>query len=596
MRQRRLLAGIFVFLVLFSLAFILSVPLPEFADPPSSVFAPFSWPFQTPDKPTVSEASSRSSPFSSSTNTSQSSTHHLPLSFPPYICADSDGVIHVDGTTLFEPPSRLPRGVFAATPEPLRRDTTYMNAMNETVSALLCTRECCGCGCGCPCYPFSAVCAKQTVVLPPPNPEMGAVEPLPPQDIEWALAFARLQTRVSHRDVWWLFPRTVPPLPLGRSPRERASSSTDPTDPAFVPPSYPRGLTFFAVPKPAPKGSTVWATQVNAVRSWIALAPRPEVLLFASSDAADVRAMVDLVDGLPAVWRVEPPGAAVAAGVPAHGGDTEDGIDAADVWEEHDRRKREATYADATAEDPPRVRIIADASTVSFGHEDRDAEMRREPLRCVRPPPHEVPRRASSPAPAHASDAAAPSRGRSSVPTLGGLFTRAMYEATFDVIIFTNADILTPPVYADAVLTVATFSPAFLALTPRLSFNMSAVAAGAPRGSFMSDTDGHRSHPYLLAIDVQRNRSRPMPLFQDDPATMSSGSAHVAAKSENEKPRRLRGAPWEEAIFGSCEHAPCPTDSPRAVDIFAFTRATWRGVRIPEFAIGRPVYDNWPAG
>eukprot|EP00667_Euglena_gracilis_P003373 EG_transcript_3379 len=124
-------------------------------------------------------------------------------------------------------------------------------------------------------------------------------------------------------------------------------------------------------------------------------------------------------------------------------------------------------------------------------------------------------------------------------PALGPLFHHAMDLAPTKALVFINADILLPPLFADVVVAVNQFSDKFLLL----------------------------SHRYRKWI------RHPLPFERWD---------------------WFKG-PWTtcedaERVGGACAWQ---RDSDRAVDYFGFTRQTWLGTVLKDFAVGRVAYDNW---
>eukprot|EP00667_Euglena_gracilis_P004031 EG_transcript_4045 len=123
-------------------------------------------------------------------------------------------------------------------------------------------------------------------------------------------------------------------------------------------------------------------------------------------------------------------------------------------------------------------------------------------------------------------------------PAMGSLFYQAMNIATTKSLVFINGDILLPPVMGDLMMCVNNATDRFLLL----------------------------SHRYRMWIREYINFSNPE---------------------------------WYMDSFGKCDKPDAPKscswvrDSSRAVDYFGFTRLTWSKVRLLEFAIGRPAYDNW---
>lgn len=120
------------------------------------------------------------------------------------------------------------------------------------------------------------------------------------------------------------------------------------------------------------------------------------------------------------------------------------------------------------------------------------------------------------------------------MPSLGPLFRSASEHAVTKTLVFTNADILFPQAFADALMTCNNASDAFLMMVPR--------------------------NRIQLTWDIN---------FTDPE--------------------------WDVRLFHHCDLVSpnCKTDSYRALDTFSYTRATYHAVEIPPFAIGRPAYDNF---
>ena len=123
-------------------------------------------------------------------------------------------------------------------------------------------------------------------------------------------------------------------------------------------------------------------------------------------------------------------------------------------------------------------------------------------------------------------------------PAMGSLFYQAMSISTTKSLVFINADIMLPPVFGDLLMTVSNATDRFLMM----------------------------SHRYRQWVREYIDFSNPL---------------------------------WYMDSFGKCEkhgafkNCTWTRDSSRAVDYFAFTRETWAKVRLLEFAVGRPAYDNW---
>eukprot|EP01012_Entosiphon_sulcatum_P056836 TRINITY_DN80539_c0_g1_i1.p1 TRINITY_DN80539_c0_g1~~TRINITY_DN80539_c0_g1_i1.p1 ORF type:complete len:478 (+),score=59.45 TRINITY_DN80539_c0_g1_i1:93-1526(+) len=133
------------------------------------------------------------------------------------------------------------------------------------------------------------------------------------------------------------------------------------------------------------------------------------------------------------------------------------------------------------------------------------------------------------------------SRNITAAPALASLFYQAMAIATTKTLVFINADILLPPLFSEILMTANNATDAFLLM----------------------------SHRYRLWVRE--------PLDFDNPS-------------------------WYMEVFGKCDvkghksQGPSCTwqrDTSRAVDYFGFTRLTWHKVKLLEFAVGRPAYDNW---
>jgi len=123
-------------------------------------------------------------------------------------------------------------------------------------------------------------------------------------------------------------------------------------------------------------------------------------------------------------------------------------------------------------------------------------------------------------------------------PAMGSLFYQAMSIATTKSLVFINGDIMLPPVMGDLMMSVNNATDRFLLL----------------------------SHRYRMWVREYIDFSNPM---------------------------------WYMDSFGKCDlpqaNKSCTwtRDSSRAVDYFGFTRWTWNKIRLLEFAVGRPAYDNW---